>query len=208
MKRFRIWVVTGVLAGFGLAALVSSCSKQAPSATLPIATAVTIPAAQLPRGMKGDAVYAQVNRDWVLAYHETWWAEQFKRGAKYDPRFDCNKFAQKFVSDAQFEYYIRNFHSWTNGQALAICTVYYTPQAGIDRVRKGRAGGLWTAWEQGAYFQDGAGSFEWISPAHALLEVRTPKGVEYFEPQPVAAGRGKYVVLTADEQQTIFGRAY
>lgn len=209
MKRYlKEWPFALVaLSVLAVMALVHGCSKT--ETVVPIATAVTIPVAQMPQGLKGDSIYAQVNRDWVLPFHEAWWAEQHKKGAKYDARNDCNKFSAKLVADMQFEYYVRNFHSWSPGQALAVATIYYAPQAEINKVRKGRSGYVAATWEHAAYFvPEGSLVPEWIPYGHAVLEMKTAKGTEYFEPQPVAAGRGKFVILTDDEQRAIYGRSY
>ena len=96
-------------------------------------TVVVMAAETLP-GQKGDTHYAQVRHAWLADFYTRWRADLFRKGVvKWDARFDCNRFAGHFVSAAQVEYFIANFHSWTAGQALALGEFWYLPDGAPAR---------------------------------------------------------------------------
>lgn len=96
-------------------------------------TGVVMEAETLP-GQKGDTHYTQVRRAWLADFYARWRADLFRKGVvKWDARFDCNRFAGHYVSAAQVEYFIANFHSWTAGQALAVGEFWYLPDGASSR---------------------------------------------------------------------------
>src|SRR4051794_33708297 len=118
MKRIFRWATVWALVWVFSFGLFTSCSRS--KVNVPAGTGKTMTAAEMAPGIRGDTVYAQMNSAWVKQYHEVWWSEMFDKGAKYDPRFDCNKFAGKFLHDADFQYYSDNFQSWTNARAVGM----------------------------------------------------------------------------------------
>lgn len=72
-----------------------------------------------------DVDYAQVNSQWVQKYWSQWRDATFARGLiRWNDWFDCNKFADLFVIDAQLAYAKRGRKV---AESLAVGVLHYRP---------------------------------------------------------------------------------
>ncbi len=91
----------------------------------------------------------------MFELHEEFERVVFKAGmpARWDRRFDCNRFAGLWIGLAQVRYAAEQWHSKTAPQALALAEVWYKPD----------------------YAPVGVG--------HAIVAAATEVGLVFFEPQ-------------------------
>lgn len=90
----------------------------------------TVGAHELPLpGFIGDESYARVRASAIPSMHEDFAATTHRQGlpARWDRRFDCNRFAALWIGLAQARYAVEQWHSKTAPQALALAEVWYRP---------------------------------------------------------------------------------
>lgn len=116
-------LVAGVLAW---AWFVSACSRH----ESPLASGRVIDGKVLP-GYRGDDRYAEVRADALPAMFDVFSDTISRLGlVKWDARFDCNHFADLYVSAAQVRYAATAWHSETSANTLALAVVWYQPASG------------------------------------------------------------------------------
>lgn len=104
---------------------------------------------------QGDDPYAVVESRWLQEFYTKWNDELWKKDlVKWDPRFDCNRYASHYVASAQLEFYRKRWGTNETAQALAIGEIWYRPERQTD-----------------------GGS------AHAIVAAITEKGLIFIEPQ-------------------------
>lgn len=80
----------------------------------------------VPGAILGEAVYAEVNSEWLPHWYGTFRAQLFKIGlTRWDPRFDCNRFADFYANLAQAFFSLEMSRSGTPAQALALGPFWY-----------------------------------------------------------------------------------
>lgn len=80
----------------------------------------------LPKAQFGDAVYAEVNSEWLKNFYQTYRAELSRMGVvKWSNRYDCRRFAGFFTELAQSQFFNEAFHSGTPAHTLALGPVWY-----------------------------------------------------------------------------------
>jgi len=106
-------------------------------------------------GVRGDESYARVRSSAIPSLHEEFAAATHRAGmpARWDRKFDCNRFAGLWIGLAQVRYAVEQWHSSTAPQALALAEVWYRP--------------------------DGAPA----NVGHAIVAAATEVGLLYVEPQ-------------------------
>jgi len=106
-------------------------------------------------GWVGDETYARVRVAALPAIHDDFTAAVHRQGfpARWDRRFDCNRFAALWIGLAHARYAAEQWHSSTAPQALALAEVWYRP--------------------------DGASP----GTGHAVVAALTEQGLLYIEPQ-------------------------
>lgn len=90
----------------------------------------TVGAHELPLpGFIGDESYARVRAAAIPSMHEDFAAATHRQGlpARWDRRFDCNRFAALWIGLAQARYAVEQWHSQAAPQALALAEVWYRP---------------------------------------------------------------------------------
>lgn len=119
-----LWVAGLLL----LAALAfSGCGRREAQLT----TGRVLPASSMSAGIVGDAAYAEVRQEALPALYADFRGTLSRLGlVKWDPRFDCNRFASLYVAVAQTRYAVAAWHSPTDAQALALAEVWYRRQDG------------------------------------------------------------------------------
>lgn len=126
--------------------LLASCSKEpASNLSTPITAGRTIQASFLQAELIGaygsnnvgafpqtpDTSYAAVNSAWLRDFYTRWRADLHRKGVvKWDPKFDCNRFAASFAASAQIEYFTATFHARNAAEALAVGEIWYDREAG------------------------------------------------------------------------------
>ncbi len=132
--------------------VLNSCSKpDVSSPAIGKVEALALPIA----GWTGDESYAKVKSAALFELHERFTETTFKLGlpARWDRKFDCNRFAGLWIGVAQVRYAAEQWHSKTAPQALALAEVWYYPD----------------------YAPAGVG--------HAIVAAVTEVGLLFFEPQ-------------------------
>lgn len=77
----------------------------------------------------GDLVYSEVDSKWLPHWYDLYKRRLFEMGiVNWDVNFDCNRFADLYVSMAQACNSVRTFHSDAK-TSLAIGTVWYRREA-------------------------------------------------------------------------------
>ncbi len=107
---------------------VSACSRNDTASP----AAGTVRAHELPLpGFIGDETYARVRLAAVPSMHDDFAATTHKQGmpARWDRKFDCNRFAALWIGLAQARYAAEQWHSSSAPQALALAEVWYSPDA-------------------------------------------------------------------------------
>lgn len=80
----------------------------------------------MPGAILGEAVYAEVNSEWLPQWYGTFRAQLFKIGlTRWDSRFDCNRVADFYSNLAQAFFSLEMYHSGTPAQALALGPFWY-----------------------------------------------------------------------------------
>ncbi len=144
----RIALLATFVALLGLAA----CSRT--DTASPAAGSVRAHELPLP-GWIGDDTYARVRAAAIPALHEDFAAAMHRQGlpARWDRRFDCNRFAALWIGLAHARYAVEQWHSSTAPQALALAEVWYRPGGAMAGV------------------------------GHAVVAAVTDRGLLYIEPQ-------------------------
>lgn len=129
------------------------CSRSEPASS---PAAGTVRAHELPLpGWIGDVSYARVRAAAIPSLHEDFAAATHRQGlpARWDRRFDCNRFAGLWIGLAQARYAVEQWHNKAAPQALALAEVWYRPE--------GAAPGV----------------------GHAIVAAVTESGLVFIEPQ-------------------------
>lgn len=121
------------LAGFAAAGVVAlllalvACTRT--DTASPAAGSVRAHELPLP-GFIGDETYARVRAAAIPALHDDFAATVHRQGlpARWDRRFDCNRFAALWIGLAQARYAVEQWHSKAAPQALALAEVWYRPE--------------------------------------------------------------------------------
>lgn len=102
-----------------------------------------------------DVDYAVVNSEWIKGFYAEWRKAAFERGLiQYCENFDCNKFADLFVIDAQLAYMKQGQKQRLGAESMAVGVLQYRPSM------------IWGA-----------------TTDHAIVVFITEKGPMYLEPQ-------------------------
>lgn len=80
----------------------------------------------VPGVILGEALYAEVNSEWLPHWYGTFRAQLFRIGlTRWDARFDCNRFADCYANLAQAFFSLEMNRSRTRAQALALGPFWY-----------------------------------------------------------------------------------
>jgi hypothetical protein len=80
----------------------------------------------VPGAIVGDRSYAEVNSAWLATWYPIFRSKLFKIGlARWDYRFDCNRFADFYSNLAQAFFSVEMFQSDLPAQALALGPFWY-----------------------------------------------------------------------------------
>jgi hypothetical protein len=103
-----------------------------------------------PTAFIGDNYYAEVNSTWLPEWYRLYRSQLFKLGiVHWDNRFDCNRIADFYSNLAQAFFALKEFHSSTPAQALALGPFWYERADG-----KGRHAVIQVLTERGQVFID------------------------------------------------------